>query len=71
MVFLDDAASLLFRLKMEGLNVREETEKICDVFKQHAFKHVSLFDDAHLLLTASPERDLYDQMILSLNNFIK
>ncbi|CAD5110840.1 DgyrCDS201 [Dimorphilus gyrociliatus] len=71
MLFLNDAASLLFRLKMEGLNVKEETIKICEVFKQHAFKHTSMFDDAHLLLTCGSDKEFCNQILDSVENFIQ
>lgn len=45
-----DAASLLKRLEMEGINVGNRWELVYDICRPHVDEHVTIFNDVHYLM---------------------
>ncbi|KAK3087550.1 hypothetical protein FSP39_007448, partial [Pinctada imbricata] len=68
---LVDACSLLYRLKLEGIPVKERWEDTLEVCKPHVDDHVLTFNDAHILMVAlgQGDKDTTDKLIKSLKDF--
>ncbi|KAJ8374236.1 hypothetical protein SKAU_G00048160 [Synaphobranchus kaupii] len=47
-----DACSMLYRLEMEGVNVKDRCRELLQVTKPHTEDHVLLFNDLHFLMTS-------------------
>ncbi|XP_035257368.1 tetratricopeptide repeat protein 38 [Anguilla anguilla] len=52
-----DACSLLYRLEMEGVNVKDRWRELLQVTKPHTEDHVLLFNDLHFLMTSLGAKD--------------
>ncbi|XP_071966189.1 tetratricopeptide repeat protein 38-like [Antedon mediterranea] len=69
-----DAASLLYRLEMEGVSVgKERWQKIFDVTKPHLDDHTLVFNDIHYLMAAlgAKQNDIVKRFKESTTDFIK
>ncbi|KAJ8249869.1 hypothetical protein COCON_G00230850 [Conger conger] len=52
MLDMVDACSMLYRLEMEGVNVKDRYRELLQQTKPHTEDHVLLFNDLHFLMTA-------------------
>ncbi|KAI1720119.1 tetratricopeptide repeat protein 38 [Ditylenchus destructor] len=76
MLDMVDAASLLLRLEMEGVNLGHERWKALKcVVEPHIDDHTLTFNDAHIAMVLSrledDSEDLVDKHASSINNFVK
>ncbi|KAJ8322004.1 hypothetical protein KUTeg_000475, partial [Tegillarca granosa] len=72
MLDLVDACSLLFRLEMEGQNVKDRWDAIAEVCRPHMDDHILAFNDVHMLMSFLGKKDneLAEQFMTSLKNFV-
>ncbi|XP_072291638.1 tetratricopeptide repeat protein 38 [Eucyclogobius newberryi] len=57
MLDLVDACSMLYRLEMEGVCVKERWRELFQVTQPHTDDHVTLFNDAHFLMVSLGVKD--------------
>ncbi|XP_055996633.1 tetratricopeptide repeat protein 38-like [Ostrea edulis] len=73
MLDMVDACSLLYRLKLEGINVKDKWKEFNEVCKHHADDHILTFNDAHFLMASlgAEDKATTDKMMMSLKEFAK
>ncbi|XP_077990512.1 tetratricopeptide repeat protein 38-like isoform X2 [Glandiceps talaboti] len=71
-VSINDAASLLYRLELEGVNVGERWQNVYDVILPHVEDQALVFNDMHYLMAAqcSKHKDVADRLIESIKTFV-
>uniref|UniRef100_A0A8C5N1B5 Tetratricopeptide repeat protein 38 n=1 Tax=Leptobrachium leishanense TaxID=445787 RepID=A0A8C5N1B5_9ANUR len=52
-----DNSSMLYRLKMEGVDVTDRWSKLLNVTKKHTKDHVLIFNDLHFLMSSLGSKD--------------
>ncbi|XP_020796842.1 tetratricopeptide repeat protein 38 [Boleophthalmus pectinirostris] len=57
MLDLVDACSMLYRLEMEGVRVKDRWRELFQVTQPHTDDHVTLFNDAHFLMVSLGVKD--------------
>ncbi|KAJ0029751.1 hypothetical protein NQD34_004748 [Periophthalmus magnuspinnatus] len=57
MLDMVDACSLLYRLEMEGVGVKDRWRELFQVTQPHTDDHVTLFNDAHFLMASLGVKD--------------
>ncbi|XP_064482094.1 tetratricopeptide repeat protein 38-like [Ornithodoros turicata] len=68
-----DAASLLYRLKLDGTSVDDRWAKVYDVAKPHLNDHILAFNDAHFLMAClgTRERSSVKDLLESATKFVE
>ncbi|GAB1606337.1 tetratricopeptide repeat protein 38-like [Argonauta hians] len=73
MLDLVDRASLLYRLQLEGVNVRERWEDSYKFFRSHLSDHILAFNDAHVMMCCmgADQDQAGDKLLDSLQDYIE
>ncbi|OWF53854.1 Tetratricopeptide repeat protein 38 [Mizuhopecten yessoensis] len=68
-----DAASLLFRLQMEGVNVKDRWQDVFESCQSHIEDHIITFNDAHILFAClgSEKVEESKRLIDTLKDFVR
>ncbi|XP_062585103.1 tetratricopeptide repeat protein 38-like [Saccostrea cucullata] len=71
MLDMVDACSLLYRLSLEGVKVKDKWKEFNEICKDHADDHILTFNDAHFLMASLGAKDKMttDKLIGSLREF--
>ncbi|XP_069105797.1 tetratricopeptide repeat protein 38-like [Argopecten irradians] len=70
---LVDASSLLYRLQMEGVNVKDRWKEVFDLCESHLEDHIMTFNDAHILFAClgADKKEESQKMIDTLKDFVR
>lgn len=73
MLDIVDAASLLYRLELEGVNCSDKWKESFEIFQPHIDDHVLSFNDAHIIMSClgSDNKNEAIRFLKSLQDFIK
>ncbi|KAJ3595808.1 hypothetical protein NHX12_002222 [Muraenolepis orangiensis] len=68
-----DSCSLLYRLQMEGVCVKDRWRELLQITKPHTDDHVTLFNDAHFLMASlgAREADVSQRLLEGLRDVAK
>ncbi|VDM99683.1 unnamed protein product, partial [Thelazia callipaeda] len=73
MLDIVDAASMLFRLEMEGISTGERWKSLLPIVKPHLYDHILAFNDTHIrmVIEGCNDNEARSSHIDSLNSFIR
>nr|XP_022345832.1 tetratricopeptide repeat protein 38-like [Crassostrea virginica] len=73
MLDMVDACSLLYRLSLEGVKVKDKWKEFNEICRDHAEDHILTFNDAHFLMAClgAGDKTASDKLITSLKEFAK
>nr|XP_022297287.1 tetratricopeptide repeat protein 38-like [Crassostrea virginica] len=73
MLDMVDACSLLYRLSLEGVKVKDKWKEFNEICRDHAEDHILTFNDAHFLMASlgAGDKTVSDKLITSLKEFAK
>ncbi|KAK3586633.1 hypothetical protein CHS0354_028490 [Potamilus streckersoni] len=68
-----DACSVLYRLEMEGVNVKDRWQDLYEICRSHTDDHVLVFNDIHILMAmlGVEDKTVTRKMMDSIRDFIK
>lgn len=71
MLDMVDACSLLYRLNLEGIKVKDKWREFNEVCKDHVDDHILAFNDAHFLMASlgAGDKSAADKLLTSLKEF--
>ncbi|CAL1541985.1 unnamed protein product [Lymnaea stagnalis] len=68
-----DVCSLLYRLQMEGVDVRDRWDRVFSVCKSHLHDHIMAFNDLHILISClgAAQENAVAELMQSIEEFIR
>ncbi|XP_050392408.1 tetratricopeptide repeat protein 38 isoform X1 [Patella vulgata] len=73
MLDIVDAASLLYRLKLEGVDIGDRWNDVYELCRPHCEDHILAFNDIHILMAClgANQKQATDQLMSSLRDYCK